>query len=65
MPFEATSLMVNLSIARKVPISIVVDGDGPLMVQRNFILEDREISIPFDTQKPFKLNTDTTGFCEF
>ncbi|KAH8117511.1 peptidase family M1-domain-containing protein [Phellopilus nigrolimitatus] len=45
----------------QIPLNIAsVDSDGKLNVDRT-LLKDKEITIPLDTSKPFKLNCDTTG----
>ena len=51
---------------RTIPLSLLtVSEDGKATVNRDLLLDEREKYIPLDTSKPFKLNADTTGFCEF
>ncbi|PFH52379.1 hypothetical protein AMATHDRAFT_140150 [Amanita thiersii Skay4041] len=45
-----------------VPLSLLtVDESGKAIVNKSLILKDREMTIPLDTSKPFKLNAGTTG----
>ena len=51
---------------RTIPLSLLtVSEDGKATVNRDLLLDEREKFIPLDISKPFKLNADTTGFCEF
>ena len=43
---------------------ITVSADGNTVINKDLLLDEREKFIPLDTSKPFKLNADTTGFCE-
>ncbi|KAG8877544.1 Aminopeptidase 2 mitochondrial [Tulasnella sp. 332] len=45
-----------------VPLSLkTIDGDGRVIVNRNLVLNEREMTIDLDTTRPFKLNSDTKG----
>lgn len=41
-----------------------MDENGKAVVDRTLVLKDREMTIPLDTSRPFKLNADTTGVCK-
>ncbi|KAI8998978.1 leucyl aminopeptidase [Trametes punicea] len=41
---------------------LTVDSSGKATLRKDLLLEEREKFIPLDTNKPFKLNADTTGF---
>ncbi len=43
---------------------ITTSPDGKTVINKDLLLDEREKFIPLDTSKPFKLNADTTGFCE-
>ncbi|KAH9923974.1 ERAP1-like C-terminal domain-containing protein [Epithele typhae] len=46
-----------------IPLSLVTVGaDGKATINRDLILDQRELFIPLDASLPFKLNADTTGF---
>ena len=48
---------------RMIPVSIVTADENGETVLKKELFVDREMFIPLDTSKPFKLNADTTGFC--
>ena len=53
------------STPRTIPLNILtVSDDGTAVVNKDILLDEREKFIPLDTSKTFKLNADTTGFCE-
>ncbi|KAI0668551.1 leucyl aminopeptidase [Trametes maxima] len=46
-----------------IPLNLLTVGsDGKAVVNKDILLDEREKFIPLDTSKPFKLNSDTTGF---
>lgn len=50
---------------RSVPLSLLTtDTNGKAKIDRSLLLDQREITIPLDTSKPFKLNAGTTGVCQ-
>ena len=48
---------------RMIPVSIVTADENGETVLKKELFVDREMFIPLDTSKPFKLNSETTGFC--
>ena len=50
---------------RHIPLNLIyVDGEGKVHRDNTLLLKERETTIPFDTNLPFKLNYDTSGACE-
>ncbi|KAI0693908.1 leucyl aminopeptidase [Cytidiella melzeri] len=46
-----------------VPLSLLtVDQNGQVDINHSIVLNERDMTIPLDTSKPFKLNAGTTGF---
>ena len=51
---------------RTVPLFLLsADENGKVNVDKSAVLAERETSIAIDTSKPFKLNADTNGVCEY
>ena len=49
---------------RHVPLNIIsVDSNGKTVVNKETVLEEREMTFELDTSKPFKLNAGTVGVC--
>lgn len=58
-------LLVEQILLRQIPLNLAtVQEDGKLKVD-TLLLKEKEITIPLDTSKPFKLNYDSTGVCKF
>lgn len=52
-------------IIRHIPLNLLTeDADGKVQIDRSLVLKDREITIPLDPSKPYKLNAGTTGVCK-
>jgi hypothetical protein len=52
-------------LIRYIPLNVLsTDDSGKASIDRKVVLEGREITIPVDTSKPFKLNAGTSGVCE-
>ncbi|RDX52652.1 hypothetical protein OH76DRAFT_1553921 [Lentinus brumalis] len=46
-----------------IPLSLITTSpDGKTVINKDLLLDEREKFIPLDTDKPYKLNADTTGF---
>lgn len=49
---------------RSVPLSLLtVDESGKPTINRTLLLDQREMTIPIDTSKAFKINAGTVGVC--
>lgn len=49
--------------SRSVPLALVsIDESDSKVVNKSLLLDQREMHIPLDTSKPFKLNAGTSGF---
>ncbi len=57
--------MIYLKSCRTIPLNLLsVSDEGKAVLNKDLLLDEREKFISLDTTKPFKLNADTTGFCE-
>ena len=53
-----------MSTTRTIPISLLtVSKDGKPSIDKQAVLDTREKTVELETNKPFKLNADTTGVC--
>ena len=43
---------------------LTVSENGQPVINNEIVLDQREMTIPLDTSKPFKLNAGTVGVCE-
>ena len=49
---------------RYTPLTLLLtDASGKASIDRNIVLDQREIAIPIDATKPWKLNAGTVGVC--
>jgi hypothetical protein len=57
---------VWIFIIRNIPLNIIsVDKDGKTVYNKAIVLEEREKDFELDMNKSFKLNSGSTGFCEY
>jgi aminopeptidase 2 len=63
----SASFPLNTHISRRtLPLRLLTVGhDGKPSIDSSLVLRQREMSLPLDMSKPFKLNAGATGFCEF
>ena len=56
----------SLIAFRYIPLNVLsTDASGKASIDRKTVLEGREITVPVDMSKPFKLNAGTSGVCTF
>lgn len=52
-------------LSRTIPLSLLTVSDkGEVIIDKELVLDEREMAITVDTTKPFKLNAGTVGFCK-
>lgn len=57
-------ISLNMRPNRTIPLSLLTVGeDGNPVVDKETVLDSREMIIPLNTTKPYKLNTNTVGVC--